>query len=213
MNKHLLHWSPRSPFVKKVEIALSELGLSDQVERVRSVVPTDDFEHPIFADNPLGRIPTLVTPDGEKLQDSTVVIEYIDYWIAKAEPDSSLRLFPGDPLERVRVRHIEMLCNGAMEVLVSWIIEWYLPTARATANYRIFRYKVENVLDALNAHVIAFELTPTRVDSISMGALLAYLEFRFNRIIEWRDGRSELSTWYESFSRRPSLANNPFTEG
>ena len=33
-----LHWSPRSPFVRKVMIFAHETGLADSFERVRSVV-------------------------------------------------------------------------------------------------------------------------------------------------------------------------------
>ena len=31
-----LHWSPRSPFVRKVNIVLEECGLADAVERIVS---------------------------------------------------------------------------------------------------------------------------------------------------------------------------------
>lgn len=213
MCKHRLHWSPRSPFVKKVDIALSELGLSDQVERVRSVVPTDDFEHAIFADNPLGRIPTLVTPQGEKLHDSTVVLEYLDCWVATALPQQSLRLFPSDSMERVRVRQIEILCNGAMEVLVAWIIEWYLPTARGRASYRIFRYKVENVLDVLNERVKELQDTPVNAAIVSVAALLAYLDFRFYRIVNWRKNRGDLAHWFAECPVAESLKEHRFREG
>lgn len=213
MKKHLLHWSPRSPFVKKIDIALAELGLFDEVNRIRSVVPTDDFEHPIFLDNPLGRIPTLVTPEGISLQDSTVVMEYLDCWVSTSMPKQSLRLFPQDSMDRVKVRQIEMLCNGAMEVLVSWIIEWYLPTARGAASYRIYRYKVENTLDVLNTKIETLNENEINAASISVMAFLAYLDFRFSRIVEWRHGRNELADWFSQYSLRPSLKNNPFKEG
>ena len=54
----LLHWSPRSPFVHKVMVALEETGLRSRVELTRSVVPTEDPAHAIWSVNPLGQIPT-----------------------------------------------------------------------------------------------------------------------------------------------------------
>ena len=35
-----LHWSPRSPFVRKVMIVVHELGLNDRIECVRTVAAT-----------------------------------------------------------------------------------------------------------------------------------------------------------------------------
>ena len=44
-----LHWSPRSPFVRKVMVAAHELGLADRLDRVRTVVamlkPARDLLH------------------------------------------------------------------------------------------------------------------------------------------------------------------------
>ena len=45
--RHVLHWSFRSPFVKRVLLAADELGATSYLEHVRSVVPTDDHQHPI----------------------------------------------------------------------------------------------------------------------------------------------------------------------
>ena len=55
-----LHWSPRSPYVRKVMVAAHELGLADQIETVRTVVAMAAVSPAIQADNPLGKIPTLL---------------------------------------------------------------------------------------------------------------------------------------------------------
>ncbi len=59
-----LHWSPRSPYVRKVMIVAHETGLADRLERVRSVVAMSKPNLDVMRDNPLGKIPTLVTDDG-----------------------------------------------------------------------------------------------------------------------------------------------------
>ena len=84
-----LHWSPRSPFVRKVAVAAYEKGIDDQIEK-SLCVPTDDFEHPIFEDNPLGKIPTLVTDDGVTWFGSSVVLERMDLLCANPA------MFPAD---------------------------------------------------------------------------------------------------------------------
>ncbi|SEO16152.1 Glutathione S-transferase, N-terminal domain [Gemmobacter aquatilis] len=74
----LLHWSPRSPYVRKVMVALHEKGLAGQVETVRThadpLIP-----HPgLMALNPLSKIPTLELEDGSVLFDSHVICRWAD---------------------------------------------------------------------------------------------------------------------------------------
>jgi glutathione S-transferase len=67
-----LHWSPRSPFVRKVMIAAHELGLADRITCVRTVAATTRPHAELMEDNPLSKIPTLVLDDGTVLYDSPV---------------------------------------------------------------------------------------------------------------------------------------------
>src|SRR4051812_33779817 len=73
-----LHWSPRSPFVRKVMVAAHELGLADRIEHVRTVVRMVQPNPDLLPYNPLSKIPTLVLADGTILTDSVVICEYLD---------------------------------------------------------------------------------------------------------------------------------------
>src|SRR5947209_7321911 len=73
-----LHWSPRSPFVRKVMIVVHELGLADRITCVRTVAATTRPHLELMAENPLSKIPTLVLDDGTVLYDSPVICEYLD---------------------------------------------------------------------------------------------------------------------------------------
>src|SRR2546430_16960265 len=73
-----LHWSPRSPFVRKVMVAAHELGLAGKIECVRSVAAMSKPNPAIMLDNPLSKIPALVLGDGTVLVDSAVIVEYLD---------------------------------------------------------------------------------------------------------------------------------------
>ena len=73
-----LHWSPRSPFVRKVMIAAHELGLMDRLTCVRTVAASTKPHAELMRDNPLSKIPTLVLDDGTVLYDSRVICEYLD---------------------------------------------------------------------------------------------------------------------------------------
>src|SRR5580658_9517781 len=83
-----LHWSPRSPFVRKVMIVAHERGVADRIALVRTVVEMTEPHAELMRDNPLSKIPTLVLDDGTVLFDSAVICEYLDAL------DGTPRLFP-----------------------------------------------------------------------------------------------------------------------
>src|SRR3974390_2139706 len=73
-----LHWSPRSPFVRKVMIVAHERGLVDRLNCVRTVAATNTPHAERMRDNPVSKIPTLVLDDGTALYGSPVICEYLD---------------------------------------------------------------------------------------------------------------------------------------
>jgi glutathione S-transferase len=73
-----LHWSPKSPYVRKVMVCAHELKLLPQLELVRSVAAMLKPNPRLMQDNPLSKIPTLVLDNGFALFDSAVICEYLD---------------------------------------------------------------------------------------------------------------------------------------
>jgi hypothetical protein len=73
-----LHWSPRSPFVRKVMVAAHERGVAARLDCVRTVAATSRPHAELMKDNPLSKIPTLVLDDGTVIYDSPVICEYFD---------------------------------------------------------------------------------------------------------------------------------------
>src|SRR6266446_498089 len=73
----LLRGSLLSPFARKVRMAILHLGLAEKVEFVRAdpMNPEDVLRQ----DNPLGKIPVLITQDGKAIYDSRVILEYLDH--------------------------------------------------------------------------------------------------------------------------------------
>ena len=86
-----LHWSPRSPFVRKVMIVAHERGMTGRITCVRTVAETTKPHAELMKDNPLSKIPTLVLDDGTVLYDSPVICEYLDAL------DGAPKLFPQRP--------------------------------------------------------------------------------------------------------------------
>jgi glutathione S-transferase len=65
------------------------------------------------------------------------------------------------------------------------------------------RTKVDNCLGRLEPEAAQFATEPT-IGEIAVGCALAWLDFRMPDI-DWRDGRSRLTSWYEKISSRSSL--------
>jgi glutathione S-transferase len=69
-----LYHSPASPYVRKVNVVAIHHGLT--LDRVA----TNPHESPaeLLRDNPLSKVPCLVTDDGVSLPDSPIICEYLD---------------------------------------------------------------------------------------------------------------------------------------
>ena len=72
-----------SPWVRKVRIAAIERGIDDQIELIPANIGFADktlktVESDLVKYNPSGRVPTLVTQDGNYIFDSTVIVHYLD---------------------------------------------------------------------------------------------------------------------------------------
>ncbi|MBP0496560.1 glutathione S-transferase family protein [Pararoseomonas indoligenes] len=192
-----LHWSPRSPFVRKVMIAAHELGLADRIRTVRTVVrmgkPNDD----LLPDNPLSKIPTLVLDDGTVLFDSLTIIEYLDDLAGGA-------LFPPKPARfEALTRHA--LGNGLLDLLILFRNERDKPADRQTAEWLdSFAAKTRASLDRLEREAPALSARPFDVGHIAIGCALSYLDFRFADM-DWRAEHPAIAAWHEEFSARPSV--------
>ena len=73
-----LHFALPSPYVRKVRAVAIELGLDDRIELLTRAMTPVSPDADLNADNPLGKIPCLITDDGEALYDSRVICSYLD---------------------------------------------------------------------------------------------------------------------------------------
>jgi glutathione S-transferase len=107
-----LHWSPRSPFVRKVMIVAHERGIADRLDCVRTVAAMTTPHAELMKDNPLSKIPTLVLDDGTVLYDSPVICEYLDAL------DGKPQLFPPERAARLIALRRQALGDGFLDLLV-----------------------------------------------------------------------------------------------
>ncbi len=191
-----LRYSPTSPFVRKVMVFAHETGLADRIEidpvisRGPGTGPTDD--------NPLGKIPALITDGGEALYDSRVICEYLDGL------HDGLKLFPQAGGERFQALRLQALADGIMDAVVLRIYENLRPESlRSTDWDTIQKAKLESGLDALEEQVDSFG-EPLTIGLLAVGCVLGYLDFRFDDD-SWRTARPALADWYEAVADRPSM--------
>ncbi len=193
-----LHWSPRSPFVRKVMIAAHELGVADRLQAVRTVVAMIKPNLELLPENPLGKIPTLVLDDGTPVYDSLTICEYLD---SLAGP----RLFPAAGPARWTALTWHALGNGLLDTLILWRNERDKPLQQQTPEWLAgFALKTTSSLNRLQAMAPALEAAPFGIGHIAIGCALSYLDFRFADQ-GWRQARDALSAWHRMFEGRPSV--------
>jgi len=193
-----LRSSATSPFVRKVLITAIEAGLDSRIELVSTNAwdPATD----LILDNPLSKVPTLVTEGGEALYDSPVICEYLD------SLHEGQRLVPPEGGARWRQKRLEALADGILDAAVQIRIEgtqrpedrrWTPWVERQTQ-------AIARGLDALEEECQTWGAT-FQIGQIALVCALGYLDFRFPAIA-WRSGRPHLAAWAAAIGERPSVA-------
>jgi glutathione S-transferase len=194
-----LHWSPRSPFVRKVMIVAHEVGLAGRIQCVRTVAAMTNPHAELMIDNPLSKIPTLVLDDGTALYDSSVICEYFD------QLHDGPKLFPQTFRERMTALRRQALGDGLLDLLVLWRAEILRPAEQQSQQYlRSFAARNKAALAALEREAPALESSHYSIGHIALGCALAYLDFRFADN-PWRKGHPRLATWHATFAVRSAV--------
>lgn len=191
-----LHWSPKSPYVRKVMVSAHELGLVPRLALVRSVAAMLKPNPAIMADNPLSKIPTLVREDGSTLFDSVVICEYLN---ALAEGP----LFPMDGEARWQALRWHAFGDGLLEALILWRNERER-AAPLPVLLGAFALKTRATLAQLETEVPALDAAPLCIGQITLGCALGYMDYRFDTLA-WRNSAPALAAWFADLGARPSF--------
>jgi glutathione S-transferase len=207
MKDMLLHWSPRSPFVRKVMIAAHECGLADRIETVRTVVAASQPNIELMKENPQSRLPTLRLADGTVVYDSPVICEYFDMLAGGG------KLFPRAFPERLVAMRRQSLGDGMLDTLLMWRGEVTRPPAQQSIKHvQAWRLKTNVSVDALEEEADALMASQFSIGHLALGVALGYIDFRFPEL-NWREGHPKITAWHAAFEARPSAkANTPVDE-
>lgn len=190
MTDHLLFSSPASPFGRKIKIAVALLGLTGRVMVERA--DTSEPDSRLRRENPLGKIPVLVDPDGLAIFDSRVILEYLDLLAGGG------RIIPAEPRARIRALRLQALADGLMDaaILRRYEVAMRKPGERSESWDANQAGKIARALAALEAAPPA--LDTIGVGEIALASALGYLDFRFDGA--WRSGHPALVAWLEAFA-------------
>lgn len=193
-----LYYSPTSPYVRKVLACAIARGIDSQLR----LVTTNPHASPadLVADNPLSKVPCLVTEDGLALFDSPVICEYLD------SVGDAARLFPrAGSAQRWHALKLHALGDGILDAAVARVVEMRERKEEMRSAWWLDRQKGICVrgLDALEDEIESFGPEVT-IGHITAGVVCGYLDLR-HPADDWRKGRPKLAKWFEAFSRRPSM--------
>lgn len=192
-----LHITPGSPYARMVRIFILEKGLQDRVEII--VAQTRQAGSPYYAINPSGRVPYLMRDDGVGLEESALIIDYLDQ-------------LDGKPLFTLpaghagwEARRLEALARSFLDGLAVWSREYAQPPNERSAT----RITHESARAARMA-----QLWESTIDHAWMNGALNLAQLTLacglghaSRItdLDWRTGCAKLAAWYDRFAQRPSF--------
>lgn len=197
-----LFYSPNSPYVRKVMMAAIELGLADSLHKNAVTLSPYEPNPGVTAENPLGKIPVMVTTDCGTLFDSIVIAEYLSL-----QKEDTV-LFPKDAVRRMTALTLNALADGMLEAAQLMRFESVRPE-----NFRYDKWSEAQKakLDRSFAYLEANLPDDFDIGAIALASTIGWLDFRFPDL-HWREGAPRLADWFAQVALRDSFAKtNPPT--
>jgi glutathione S-transferase len=183
-------YSPTSPYSAKVRMAAAYAGIP--LEAV--VVDTNSQPAELTGSNPLGKIPTLVTDEGQGIYDSRTITQYLNRLSGNA-------LFPRNPTKRLEAEMLEALADGVCDCLLAHVYERRMrPAEKVHQPWLDLQWsKAMRAFDLLNANPPKL---PKKITAghIALRACVGYIDLRFPG--QWEKGRAKLKRWAARFDEK-----------
>lgn len=188
----ILRSTPPSPFGRKAVIAASVLGLTDQI-KIEPSDPTNPADT-LRQQNPVGKIPILITEDGLSLFDSRVILEYLDHRAGGG------KIIPSEPKARFATLRLQALADGTTDAQILVLYEGrFRPAERHEPKWLDHQQgKVERGLAALEASPPAPAGKVPDAGQIAVACMLGHRDLRFQG--DWRKNHPKLVAWLDGFA-------------
>lgn len=160
-----------SPYVRKISVMLLEKGITFEFVNAS---PWEEGSH-VAAYNPLGKVPALITDDGQTWFDSPVIAQYLELL------DIAPALLPRELQAALWERQVEAVADGILDAAVLLVRERQRPAQQQSEDFLLRqRAKIERALDWLerNINEQRIDFGPPRLGAIAVGCAIGYLKFR-----------------------------------
>ena len=208
-----LYYTDWSPYVRKVRIAAIERGLHSSIELVPATIgfaegtlKTTNSE--LTTLNPSGRVPTLITDDGDAIFDSTVIIHYLD-GIGNANP-----IIPSDYDSRIKALRLNALVDEVIDAMRHLSFEGKRPEDLRLPDYiDALNSKINRGLSILENEAREFKspVGPIDIGIISVGCLMQSIKIRHSNVVDpasdaiFNRKRNNLDSWINELIKRESM--------
>jgi glutathione S-transferase len=191
-----LRHTARSPFARKVMVLAHEHGLVDRIELVPTSLSPVQGNDTLALENPLMKVPSLVTDDGQTLFDSPVICEYLD------DMATGRKLFPPTGPPRWAALRQQALGDGILDAIILCAYETVRPEDKRWSGWTDGQMrKAHQGLTAVDREDLS---GPRTIGHITFGCMLGYLDLRFPDD-GWRHRHPRLASWYEAAEKLPSM--------
>jgi glutathione S-transferase len=201
-----LYYSTTSPYARKVRMVIHEKGFHQPSSRhhVEEVL-CDPWKAPaeLLQANPLSRVPTLITAEGEGLYDSPVICAYLD------SLDHTNCLIPESGMNHWRVLRWEALADGitdnAYNIVMERRKEGNLQSSQWLSHWQA---EINRALPWIEQEIDRLGEPPT-LAHLALAAALGYLQFRLHDRFDLKTFTA-IDRWLQNFGQqRCYIATRP----
>lgn len=199
MKKPQLILSTTSPYARKVRITALENNVAFD-----AVVDVPWNENTgVIKLNPLGKVPVWINEEGDAISDSRVIVEYL-------EIKNSFKFSSPNPLEYLKIKRLESLCEGVMDASLCLFAErkkrpqelqhpWWVDRQFGKLHRGLLKLQ-----ETLGTNEFLFDNRITVADFALVSAL-GYVQLRFSEDFKLQDKYPRLMEYYNQMMQRESV--------
>jgi len=192
-----LFYASGSPYARIVRVAIRELGLRDKIEEIE--VTLRDPSSSLLPYNPGGKVPTLQLDNGTILNESMLVLIYLD------TQHSGRKLLPMDGSDGWKTFSEFGRAYAFLDAVTVWNRELRFGQ-KAPGVIALEKERAGRAADAFEAALTDGAYSgPLDAGQIVLAAALENFSRR-HKVWDWRAGRPRLSASLDAIAARPSFA-------
>lgn len=198
----ILYYQTHSPFARKALVFAHEVGIAGRLQVIHHETSPTLRNEQVHAENPLGKVPVLLRPDGDAIFDSDVICAYFDTLHGGG------RLIPESGEPRWQALRLQAVAQGLAQAGIGlrWETDRRPEALRYPALAEGYAEKVEQTYDWLEQTLDV--AAPLDIGHIALATTLSWMAFR--HLPSFRD-RTRLTDWFDAFEARPSMQATPLS--